>query len=117
MGLGVQWRVSPLRMARAYVELIRRRDESGISEILMGLKESAQWGTGSAVGRVLKRDDVFVKTGTAACTHMPRAPGDGFAIVVIPSNEPQLLLMVRVHGVPGSRAALTAAEMLRSLGE
>jgi len=64
---------------------------------------------------VLKRPNLFVKTGTAVCLHTPRAPGDGFAIVMTPSTEPELLLMVRMHGVPGSRAAFTAGRILLRL--
>jgi Penicillin binding protein transpeptidase domain len=115
MGLGDGWPISPLHMAHAYVELMRRRDEPAISEILAGLADSAQWGTGRAVGRILTRGDVFVKTGTAICRHTPRASGDGFTIAVTASDEPKLLVMVRVHGVPGSRAALTAGRMLSRL--
>lgn len=115
MGLGEQWPISPMRMARAYIELIRRRDQPGVSEILAGLADSAEWGTGSGVARVLKHSGFFVKTGTAACVHTPRTTGDGFVVVIAPSDQPQLLLMVRVHGVPGSEAALTAGHMLARL--
>lgn len=115
MGLGKQWPVSPLRMARAYVELVRRRDQPGVSEILAGLSDSAKWGTGSAVARLLKDPAVFVKTGTAACVHRPRGTGDGFVVALAPADQPELLLMVRVHGVPGSEAALTAGRMLARL--
>lgn len=115
MGLGEEWPISPLHMVRAYLELVRRRSQSGVTEILAGLADSGRWGTGNEAARVLKRSNLFVKTGTAACIHTPRAPGDGFAIVITPSAEPQLLLMVRVHGVPGSRAAFTAGRMLLRL--
>ena len=115
MGLGEEWPISPLRMARAYVELIRRHDQPGVTEILAGLADSAEWGTGSGVARVLKHSGFFVKTGTAACVHTPRTTGDGFVVVIAPSDQPQLLLMVRVHGVPGSEAALTAGHMLARL--
>ena len=115
MGLGEQWPISPMRMARAYVELIHRRNEPGVSEILTGLADSAEWGTGSGIARMLKNSRLFVKTGTAVCVHTPSATGDGFVIVVAPSDQPQVLLMVRVHGVPGSQAALTAGRMLARL--
>lgn len=115
MGMGARWQISPLHMAHAYQELLRRRDEPGVREILEGLGDSAKWGTGSAAGRVLKPEAVLAKTGTAACRHTPRAPGDGFAILIAPADQPELLLMIRVHGVPGSRAALIAAQMLLSL--
>jgi Penicillin binding protein transpeptidase domain len=115
MGLGEKWPISPLHMARAYLELVRRRNEPGVVEILAGLADSARWGTGSGAARVLKRSNLLVKTGTAVCVHTPRAPGDGFVVVITPSAEPDLLLMVRVHGVPGSRAAFTAGRMLARL--
>jgi Penicillin binding protein transpeptidase domain len=115
MGIGAQWEISPLHMAHAYLELLRRRNAPGVPEIIEGLADSAKWGTGSEVGKILKREDVLVKTGTAVCRHTPRAPGDGFAVVIVPADQPVLLLMVRVHGVPGSRAAFTAAQMLSEL--
>jgi cell division protein FtsI/penicillin-binding protein 2 len=111
-GIGSRWRISPPRMARAYLELIRRREQPGVREILAGMAQSAEHGTGAAVDRALPFPDALVKTGTAPCTHSPRAPGDGFAIVLTPADQPQILLMVRVHGVPGAQAAKTAGLML-----
>lgn len=115
MGLGDEWPISPLHMARAYLELVRRRNEPGIGEIVAGLADSARWGTGSGAARALKRSNLFAKTGTTVCLHTPHAPGDGFVVVITPSADPELLLMVRVHGVPGSRAAFTAGRMLLRL--
>jgi cell division protein FtsI/penicillin-binding protein 2 len=114
-GIGSGWRISPLRMARAYLELIRRREQPGVREILAGMAQSAQHGTGAAVDRALPFPDALVKTGTAPCTHSPRAPGDGFAVVLSPADQPQMLLMVRVHGVPGAQAASVAGQMLRRI--
>ena len=113
MGIGSRWQISPPRMARAYLELIRRRDQPGVREILAGMALSAQHGTGAEVDRALPFPDALVKTGTAPCTHSPRAPGDGFVVVLTPADQPQILLMVRVHGVPGAQAAKTAGQMLR----
>jgi hypothetical protein len=115
IGLGEDWPISPKRMARAYLELVRRRNEPGVPEILMGLRDSAQWGTGRGVGRSLKHSDALVKTGTAACSHARRAPGDGFVIALVPAEQPELLLMIRVHGVPGAAAAGTAGQILALL--
>jgi cell division protein FtsI/penicillin-binding protein 2 len=114
-GIGSRWRISPPRMARAYLELIRRREQPGVREILAGMVQSAQHGTGAAVDRILPFPDALVKTGTAPCTHSPRAPGDGFAIVLPQADQPKILLMVRVHGVPGAQAAKTAGLMLRRI--
>ncbi|HXL20846.1 MAG TPA: penicillin-binding transpeptidase domain-containing protein [Candidatus Dormibacteraeota bacterium] len=115
MGLGDQWRISPLHMAHAYLELIRRRDQPAVREILTGMAQAAGYGTGSAVGHVLNHSDALVKTGTAPCTHARPAPGDGFTIALVPAAQPELLLMVRVHSVPGAIASATAARMLARL--
>jgi len=42
VGLGERWKISPLRMARAYLELLRRRDHPGVHELLAGMQQSAQ---------------------------------------------------------------------------
>jgi hypothetical protein len=34
---------------------------------------------------------------------------------MVPANQPELLLLVRVHSVPGATASITAGRMLRSL--
>ena len=117
VGLGERWKISPLRMARAYLELLRRRDHPGVHELLAGMQQSAQAGTGAAVGRALKNSGALVKTGTAPCTHAPRAPADGFVIVLVPALQPEILLMIRVHGVAGATAAETAARMLAEMAE
>lgn len=102
-------------MARAYVELIRRRDEPGVRMVLDGMAQSARQGTGAEVDRALPYSDALAKTGTAPCTHARHAPGDGFTIVLAPADQPQILLLVRVHGVPGAQAARTAGQMLRRI--
>jgi len=116
-GLGPRWRVSPLRMAHAYLQLLGNRNNPAVAQILAGMERSARDGTGAEVDRALQAGGAMVKTGTAACTHARHAPGDGFAIALAPAVEPRILLMVRVHGVPGSRAARTAGQMLRRIGE
>jgi Penicillin binding protein transpeptidase domain len=115
MGLGVQWPISPLKMARAYLELYRRRDQPVVRDILAGMAQSARNGTGKGVGAAMMHADALVKTGTAPCTHHPAAPGDGFVVAMVPASQPEILLLVRVHSVPGATAALTAGRMLRSL--
>ncbi len=112
-GLGPEWQMSPLRMARAYVDLAREREQPGMRQIVAGMAESARQGTGMEVDRALRFPSALVKTGTAACTHSPHAPGDGFTIALFPADDPKVLLMVRVHGVPGAQAARTAGQMLR----
>jgi hypothetical protein len=116
-GIGNRWLISPLHMSRAYLELVRWRDQPGVSEVLAGMAESARKGTGSEVGRLLRHPHALVKTGTAGCTHHHPAPGDGFVIALVPAEQPELLLMVRVHGVPGADASVTAGQMLQRLEE
>jgi hypothetical protein len=116
-GLGPRWQISPLHIARAYLELIRRRAQPGVSQVLEGMAQSARHGTGAEVDRALPYPSALVKTGTAACTHAVRAPGDGFAVVLAPADQPHLLLLVRVHAVPGAQAAKTAGQMLRRIEE
>ena len=102
-------------MARAYLEFVRRHDQPGVRQILAGMAQSAEQGTGAEVDRALPFPNALVKTGTAMCTHAKRAPGDGFAISMSPADDPQILLMVRVHGVPAAQAAKTAGQMLSRL--
>jgi cell division protein FtsI/penicillin-binding protein 2 len=117
LGLGGAWRVSPLRMARAYLELYKLRDQPGVAELLAGMAQSARMGTGVAIGRALKHSTALAKTGTAICTHIHAAPADGFVVALVPADDPQFLLLVRVHGVAGSAAAVTAGRMLARLEE
>lgn len=117
MGLGEQWRISPLHMAHAYLELSRRGDQPGVRELLSGMAQSAKRGTGAGVGRALKHTDALVKTGTAPCTHPRSAPVDGFVVALVPANQPELLLMIRVHGAAGAKVAVTAGRMLSRLEE
>ncbi len=104
-------------MARAYLELYRRRDQPGVRELLAGMLQSAQRGTGSAVGRALKHSGAFVKTGTAPCTHVPHAPADGLVMALVPVQQAEIVLMIRVHGVAGAKAAETSARMLTRMEE
>jgi len=117
MGLGDRWPIAPIKMARAYLELYHRRDQPVVREILAGMAHSARNGTGKRVGEALNHADALVKTGTAPCTHPHPAPGDGFVVAMVPANQPELLLLVRVHSVPGATAALTAGQMLHRLEE
>ncbi|MGH8629855.1 MAG: hypothetical protein ACREU7_03690, partial [Burkholderiales bacterium] len=59
--------------------------------------------------------DALVKTGTASCSHLGRAPGDGYAVAIYPAQAPRFALLVSVHGAPGSHAAAVAGRMLRAL--
>jgi hypothetical protein len=116
-GLGSRWRTSPVSLAQAYLELVRERQQPGVRQILDGMALSARKGTGAQVHRAFPSADALVKTGTAACTHSRHASGDGFSVALVPADDPQILLLVRVHGVPGAQAARTAGQMLRRIEE
>jgi cell division protein FtsI/penicillin-binding protein 2 len=117
IGLGDEWKIAPIRMARAYLELIRRKDAPGVAPILEGMRQSALRGTGAAVDRKLKHSAALVKTGTAPCTHAHWAPADGFVLAFVPAEKPEILLLIRMHSVTGAKAAETAGRMLHDMQE
>jgi len=114
-GMGAEWRIAPLHMAEAYIELAHERQQPSVGQILDGMAESARYGTAAEVNRGLQSTRALAKTGTALCTHEHHAPGDGFTIALFPAETPRVLLMVRVHGVPGAVAAKTAGQMLHRI--
>lgn len=117
IGLGDEWKIAPSRMARAYLELVRRKDAPGVAPIVEGMRQSALHGTGAAVDRQLKHSAALVKTGTAPCTHSHWAPADGFVLALVPAEKPEVLLLIRMHSVTGAKAAETAGRMLRDMEE
>jgi cell division protein FtsI/penicillin-binding protein 2 len=117
IGLGEQWRISPIHMAQAYLELVRRKNQPGVAPILEGMRLSARRGTGAAVDRQLRHASALVKTGTAVCTHSPRSAADGFVLALVPADQPEILLLMRVHGVVGARAAEFAGQALGKMEE
>lgn len=101
-------RVRPERLLRAYVELQRRGAEPGVAPILAGMRLAAKSGTAKGLGR-----DALAKTGTAACGHKQKAPGDGFAVVLYPAVNPRVAVLVRLHSRPGAHAAREARTLLQ----
>jgi cell division protein FtsI/penicillin-binding protein 2 len=108
IGLGRDWRISPLALARAYCELTSRAAEPRVAEVLAGMRLSSESGTASAIGR-----GALAKTGTAPCVAKRKHKGDGFTIVLAPADAPRIAVLVRVHGVPGAEAAKSAAIITR----
>ncbi|HOK47439.1 MAG TPA: hypothetical protein PLK67_15970 [Bryobacteraceae bacterium] len=100
VGIGSAWKVTPVSLVRAYC---RMASDPSAAVLVRGLALSAVSGTGIGAGSGLG------KTGTAPCVHQPRAPGDGFAILLYPAASPKYVLLVRVHGTTGARAAEIAA--------
>ncbi len=115
VGLGDRLEMPPEQIAGAYLELARHSSAPGVAELLQGMELSARAGTASAIQKSLPGVAVLAKTGTAPCLHTPRAPGDGYTIVLYPADSPRWALLVRVHGVPGAHAAGVAGEMLRTI--
>jgi len=113
-GLADNWQVAPLALARAYARLVRE-SRAREPEIFSGMQSSAATGTAHAVSLVLSGRSALAKTGTARCTHTPRGAADGFTVILYPADDPRIVLLTRVHGVTGAVAAVTAAQMLRSL--
>lgn len=99
---------TPETVVRAYVELQRRATEPGFAPVLAGLRKAAAAGTARDVGL-----EALAKTGTASCTHRPKAPGDGFALVMYPREAPRVVVLVRLHGRPGSHAAREARKLVQ----
>ena len=117
VGLGSEWKVGPLAMARAYSWLAQHSTEPGAGPLLRGMALSGQVGTGRKVGSALQQADALVKTGTAPCTHGVGWSSDGYVIMLYPADSPRLTLLVQVHGVPGAVAADTGGRMLRAAVE
>ena len=115
-GLGSAWQETPLAWARAYLQLVNEQQLPAQSRIVKGMLGSAERGTARAVDAALGRNAALAKTGTASCSHTPRGAADGFTVVLYPSAQPRLLLLLRVHGVTGAASAKVAGAMLRSLG-
>jgi cell division protein FtsI/penicillin-binding protein 2 len=115
-GMNKDWKNTPLSVANAYAELFKEGSDPSVNTILRGMRLSAQVGTGHALSQVLKQSSALVKTGTAPCSHEPKGAGDGFAVVAVPAESPRILLLVRAHGMPGSKTAAIAAHMLAQTG-
>lgn len=130
VGLGSAWRISPIRMLRAYIELAQRRDQPGVADVIHGMETSELSGTGAAVGSALRKSGAtaLTKTGTAPCVHNANTStrddehrkslaGDGYIIALYPAVDPEFALMVRLHSAPGAKAAEVAGKMLRTIAD
>jgi cell division protein FtsI/penicillin-binding protein 2 len=112
---GASGRASPSALIHAYLEIARSKDERAVAPVVAGMARSAQQGTGKAAGKRLQHLSALAKTGTSPCSHVHKAPGDGFAVVMAPADHPRIVLLVCVHGKPGAAAADTAGKMLAAL--
>jgi cell division protein FtsI/penicillin-binding protein 2 len=115
IGLGGAWRVAPTELIHAYLILTATPPPAGAANLLRGMALCARAGTAAAVDRQLHGGAALAKTGTAPCVHTPRAPGDGYVLMIYPADQPRLAVLVRVHGVPGARAAEVGGGMLNTV--
>jgi cell division protein FtsI/penicillin-binding protein 2 len=115
IGLGGIWRIEPQELLHAYLLLTAAPQPAGAAELRLGMALCAKFGTAEAVDRNLHGLAALAKTGTAPCVHEPRAPGDGYVLMLYPADQPRLAMLVRVHGVPGARAAQVGGRMLDSV--
>lgn len=100
IGLGHGWPQSPLNVARAFATLASNAGETSVRTVLAGMARSAKTGTARAVGVCC-----YAKTGTAPCSHLPRAAGDGFAVAIYPPDQPRGLVLLQHHNTTGANAA------------
>jgi hypothetical protein len=105
----------PMALAQAYLELTHHPRDPAILPVLQGMALSVQKGTGKAAGKALPHNSALAKTGTATCTHIKKASGDGFALVMSPADNPRAVLLVRLHGRPGSIAAGVAGRIIAAV--
>ena len=115
IGLGSEWKESPLAVARAYLQLEKEQQRPVQGRVVRGMLDSAAHGTGRAVDAALGPDAALAKSGTAVCSHTPKGAADGFTVVLYPAAQPRLLLLVRAHGKTGAESAKIAGAMLRAL--
>jgi cell division protein FtsI/penicillin-binding protein 2 len=112
IGLDPSWRLPPLTLARAYAALLTQTQPASIDLIRQGMRLAVTVGTASA----LRTEAALAKTGTAPCIQTPcRASADGLVIVLTPSAQPRILLLVRQQGATGAATATIAAQMLQVL--
>lgn len=117
VGFGAGWQQTPEALAAAYAHLLLDPHQTVWRErILAGMQAAAERGTARSIDVTVGARAAFAKTGTAPCSHTPRAAADGFTLVAWPAPQPRLILLVRVHGVTGAQSAAVAAQMLRLLG-
>ena len=115
IGLGGAWRVAPAELLHAYLLLAAAPFPPGAAPLLRGMVLCARSGTAQGVDRNLQGLAALAKTGTAPCVHQPRAPGDGYVLMLYPADQPRLAMLVRVHGAPGARAAEVGGQMLNTV--
>ena len=114
VGLGDGLKLAPAAIVHGYLELVSRAGQPGVSPIVQGMLASARTGTGRGVGGAIGGVDALVKTGTAPCSHSPKATADGYTIALYPAERPRVALLMQAHGRTGAETAAFAGELLTS---
>ena len=109
IGLKEGWPQSAEPVLRAFHRLVQNRSNPAAVVALTGMELCARKGTGKAAAL-----HCFAKTGTAPCSHTPPAEGDGFAVLIYPTDAPRLILLASQHGTTGAHTAGLAGDLLRS---
>ncbi len=109
IGLKEGWPQSAEPVLRAFRHLVQNRSNPAAGLALAGMELCARKGTGRGVEL-----HCFAKTGTAPCSHTPAAEGDGFAVLIYPTDTPRLILLAAQHGTTGAHTAGLAGVLLRS---
>jgi cell division protein FtsI/penicillin-binding protein 2 len=109
-GIEDAWRMSAHQVVSAFRKLATSQDR-GAAEVRRGMLLSAKEGTSRVLSHTI-HGGALAKTGTAPCSHLVKAPGDGFVVVMFPADSPKNILVVRLHGSTGAKSAEVAAKML-----
>lgn len=111
IGLAQGWPQEPVSVARAFGSLARNSGEPGIETVLTGMARCSQSGTARAAGF-----PCFAKTGTARCSHLYKACGDGYALAMYPLHQPRCVVLVMRHNTTGANAAYSLKPAIGSSG-
>lgn len=109
VGLKEGWPQSAEPVLRAFRRLAQNRSNPAAGLALTGMDLCARKGTAKAAAL-----HCFAKTGTAPCSHTPPAEGDGFVMLIYPTDTPRLVLLAEQHGTTGAHTARLARDLLRS---
>jgi cell division protein FtsI/penicillin-binding protein 2 len=112
-GLTRDYRVSPKAFLQALVQATTDRSLPNAALLQSGLRQAAQFGTAKRLGELLSDQSLLAKTGTGACLHSRPTNQDGVCFAMTPADRPTCAVLVRAHGVSGSKAAAMAAPVLR----
>ncbi len=107
IGKGTGWTQLPMVVAEAFALLINNRSGTNVGVVLKAMAQCAAVGTAKEIHLA-----AYAKTGTAPCSHTPRAPGDGFVAAIYRIAQPRTVVLVRHHGTTGAETARDVRSIL-----